>query len=145
LFCRILVGPPTAGALYGRWGFRGPFIFGIIITCVDLVARLLIIERKDAIVWGIDPAALVANPAEDDSHTDPELIAARPATAEVENQPSQMEKSDQMSPRPAAPAVASYTPLGLLWRLLRSSRAMICIFNTLIYGRVLLHVLLRFS
>lgn len=114
MFYRILVGPPTAGALYERWGFRGPFIFGIIITCVDLVARLLIIERKDAIVWGIDPAALVVNP-EGGSQTDPEAITA---AAEVKNQP----------------AVTSYTPLGLLWRLLRSSRAMICIFNTLVYG-----------
>ncbi|TFY70057.1 hypothetical protein EVJ58_g23 [Rhodofomes roseus] len=53
----FLVGPPVSGALYDRFGFHAPFIFGIIATAIDLVGRLLIIERKHAILWGIDPAA----------------------------------------------------------------------------------------
>ena len=55
---RFLVGPPVGGALYNTFGFRGPFIFAIIVTMIDFVGRLLIIERKDALPWGIDPAAI---------------------------------------------------------------------------------------
>lgn len=43
---RILLGPPVGGALYERFGFRGPFILGIIFAFVDLVGRLFIIEVK---------------------------------------------------------------------------------------------------
>lgn len=50
----MLIGPPISGALYGRFGFRAPYIFGILFTAVDLVARLLLIERKEALAWGID-------------------------------------------------------------------------------------------
>ncbi|KAL1732632.1 major facilitator superfamily domain-containing protein [Schizophyllum commune] len=54
-----IVGPPVGGALYERFGFRGPFIFGIGCSVADLVGRLVIIERKDALRWGVDPAAEV--------------------------------------------------------------------------------------
>ena len=50
------MGPPVGGALYSRIGFRAPFIFGEICTVVDLLGRLLIIERKDAIIWNLSPA-----------------------------------------------------------------------------------------
>ncbi|KAK0215890.1 major facilitator superfamily domain-containing protein [Armillaria nabsnona] len=43
-----LVGPPVGGGLYTRFGFRGPFIFGIIIAVLDLAFRFLIIEGKSA-------------------------------------------------------------------------------------------------
>ena len=42
--------------MYSRFGFRAPFIFGEICTLVDLLLRLLIIERDVAIKWGYDPA-----------------------------------------------------------------------------------------
>jgi DHA1 family solute carrier family 18 vesicular amine transporter 1/2 len=53
----LLLGAPVGGALYGAFGFRAPFIFGIIITFLDLIGRLLIIERKDALKYGWDPTA----------------------------------------------------------------------------------------
>ena len=43
--------------MFGRFGIRGPFIFSILITAVDFLLRCLIIERKNAILYGIDPAA----------------------------------------------------------------------------------------
>ncbi|KAK0200797.1 MFS general substrate transporter [Desarmillaria ectypa] len=43
-----LVGPPVGGGLYARFGFRGPFIFGIIIAFLDLASQFLIIEGKSA-------------------------------------------------------------------------------------------------
>ncbi|CCM06621.1 uncharacterized protein FIBRA_08901 [Fibroporia radiculosa] len=59
-----VIGPPVSGALYTAYGFRAPFIFGIIFSAVDLVGRLLVIERKHALRWGIDPAALPAQEAD---------------------------------------------------------------------------------
>ena len=53
---RMLAAPPISGVLYERFGFRAPFIFGIIVTAFDLVFRLLVIERVDALKWGHDPA-----------------------------------------------------------------------------------------
>ena len=52
----MLAAPPISGVLYERFGFRAPFIFGIIVTAFDLVFRLLVIERVDALKWGHDPA-----------------------------------------------------------------------------------------
>lgn len=50
----FLVGPPVGGALYTAFGYRGPFIFGIIVTFIDFIGRLVIIERKDAMLYGQD-------------------------------------------------------------------------------------------
>ena len=47
--------------MYDRFGYRGPFIFGISATGLDLIGRLIIIERKYAIRWRIDPAAVKAD------------------------------------------------------------------------------------
>lgn len=41
--------------MYERFGFRGPFIFGVIFSVADLIGRFVIIERKDSIKWGVDP------------------------------------------------------------------------------------------
>ncbi|KAI0733937.1 MFS general substrate transporter [Fomitopsis betulina] len=65
----FLIGPPVSGSLYDRFGFHGPFIFGIIVTAFDLIGRFSIIERKHAILWGIDPAAPTHR------RTDPEINA----------------------------------------------------------------------
>ncbi|KAI0719113.1 major facilitator superfamily domain-containing protein [Cerioporus squamosus] len=57
----FLVGPPVAGALDDRFGFRGPFIFGVIVTALEFICRLLIVERKDAICWDSSLTGLVGN------------------------------------------------------------------------------------
>ena len=41
--------------MYQHLGFRAPFIFGIILTAIDFIAQVLIIERSEAIKWGVDP------------------------------------------------------------------------------------------
>ncbi|KAG1716792.1 hypothetical protein ID866_390 [Astraeus odoratus] len=53
----LLVGSPVGGALYSRFGFHAPFIFGVICATLDLLARLLVIERHEAVKWGVDPWA----------------------------------------------------------------------------------------
>ena len=62
---RMLLGPPIGGALYSRFDFRAPFVFTIIITVVDLIGRLLLIERKDALKYGHDPAEVSAKVEEE--------------------------------------------------------------------------------
>lgn len=54
---RLLIGPTIGGVLYERFGYNGPLLFGIIGSSIDLVFRLFIIERKEALKWGIDPAS----------------------------------------------------------------------------------------
>ena len=46
-----MVAPPIGGALYDRFGFRAPFIFGMAVVVLDFFGRLLFIERKDAAIW----------------------------------------------------------------------------------------------
>ncbi|KAH7913505.1 major facilitator superfamily domain-containing protein [Hygrophoropsis aurantiaca] len=40
-----LIGPAAGGALYARWGYRAPFVFGMIFTAVEFMGRVLIIEN----------------------------------------------------------------------------------------------------
>ncbi|KAJ7139595.1 major facilitator superfamily domain-containing protein [Mycena epipterygia] len=112
----FLAGPPLGGALYNRFGFRGPFICGIIVAVVDLIGRLLIIERKDALRWNVDPAA-VSTPA---NETD-------------------LEKSDEGPTAPTEPVPQQYQPIrlslvGVMARLFKSSRATAIITITFLYG-----------
>jgi DHA1 family solute carrier family 18 vesicular amine transporter 1/2 len=55
---RYVIGPPVGGGLYTHFGFRAPFVFGLIVAVLDMGGRLLIIERREALRWGVDPAAL---------------------------------------------------------------------------------------
>ncbi|KAJ7102430.1 MFS general substrate transporter [Mycena belliarum] len=121
----FLAGPPIGGALYGRFGFRGPFIFGIIICIIDLIGRLFIIERKEALPWGHDPAA-VPSPASD-SERDEEKSAD---AAVVPN-----EAAPPTQPTEPVPVVKLSLP-GVMVRLLRSSRANAVMIITLLYGIV---------
>jgi hypothetical protein len=79
----VVVAPPIGGALFQKLGFHAPFIFSIGIVLIDLLGRLLVIERKDAVPWGVDPAAEIREP-------DPELqiAAAQGSAAEKVEQTS---------------------------------------------------------
>ncbi len=55
-----LVGPPAGGALFKRFGIRSPCIFGVVVISVDLIGRLLLIERREALALGFDPAASIS-------------------------------------------------------------------------------------
>jgi DHA1 family solute carrier family 18 vesicular amine transporter 1/2 len=95
-----LVGPPVAGVLYQRWGFRAPFIFGIIITGIDLLARLLLIERYEAMRWGVDPMIIAAGIKKEDPEVIPEVT-----TVERADQPSALE------PQPPLQEVTNDSPV----------------------------------
>ena len=67
--------PPVGGILFNRFGIRGPCIFGIMVILVDLIGRLLLIERREALALGFDPAASTSAPSDhasdSASHADP--------------------------------------------------------------------------
>ena len=118
----FLLGPPTGGALYTHFGFRGPFIFVIICTILDLFARLLVIERKRAILYGHDPASPV-----------PPSTAS--STNEPESKPPDLSQSDQVNSRVEEQAALSFG--NVIVRLCRSPRAMYSFVTTFIYGLAL--------
>lgn len=154
-----LVGPPVAGVLYKRWGFRAPFIFGIIVTGIDLLARLLLIERHEAMRWGIDPMAVAAGGKEEDpeaasgatvadreqSALEPQPVAQEPtsasvvgegdggARAEIEEKAREGDQTERQ-PRESEQPRVTLLPHIVLFKLMRSSRAAVCIILTLIWG-----------
>ncbi|KAJ8473714.1 hypothetical protein ONZ51_g7690 [Trametes cubensis] len=135
----FLIGPPVAGALDKRFGFRGPFIFGIIVTAIELIGRLLIIERKEAIRWDAsftnlvgrnDPSkervaygAVQGEKRPEETETPTRVPSHTQARAETERQPKD---------EPAEPAQLSIPRL--LFKLVRSPRALSAVFLTLSYG-----------
>ncbi|KAJ6626926.1 major facilitator superfamily domain-containing protein [Mycena sp. CBHHK59/15] len=117
----FLAGPPIGGALYSRFGFRGPFIFGIIVSIFDLIGRLLIIERKDALRWNVDPAADVTAP-QDRAPVEEKAVEGPIAPNGTETPPAE-------SLRPVRISL-----LGVIGKLCKSSRAVVVIAGTFLYG-----------
>jgi len=148
-----LVGPPVAGALYKRWGFKAPFIFGIIVTCVDLLARLLLIERHEAMKWGIDPMAIAASSKEKDPEAasgvtavekadEPSLLVHQSTVQELADDPTVVGGGGSTNAEGGQPekrlerskSHVTLLPHIALFRLMKSSRAGVCIILTLLWG-----------
>ncbi|GLB36542.1 putative MFS general substrate transporter [Lyophyllum shimeji] len=142
-----LVGPPVGGALYSRFGFRGPFIFGLAAAVLDLVARLLIVERNDALKWGVDPKATDDGNVEEGNNKEKssaqhELAAKGPQ--ETSDKEIVHEQSNSQSR--SSPAVSSSPPqnakplfeslITVILKLFKSSRALAAILITFVYGVV---------
>jgi MFS transporter, DHA1 family, solute carrier family 18 (vesicular amine transporter), member 1/2 len=145
----LLLGPPIGGALYPRFGFRAPFVFGIIAAVIDLIGRLLVIERKDALHYGFDPAApslsdcervVAAKPASSPSLRDASVESTRPDggevsavidnTVEVARAGGSLHARNQTA---ASPSVKVSLPI-VVSLLARSPRAVVAFFITGIYG-----------
>jgi DHA1 family solute carrier family 18 vesicular amine transporter 1/2 len=154
-----LVGPPVGGALYQRFGFRAPFIFGIIFAGIDLVARLLLVERHEAIRWGVDPMDISAG----DRNMSPEAASEVTASERTEKPPmtgsnsaphqrngdspvggseaqikveieEELREGDQTE-KESKPRV-TVLPHIVLLKLMKSPRATVCIVVSLVWGLV---------
>jgi len=120
----FLAGPPIGGALYARFGFRGPFICGIVVSFVDLVGRLLIIERKEALRWNLDPAAVIA-PVDQVEH----------GPADEKSPGDTVADGNLILPvLPSHPDRNNVSFVAVIVRLFKSSRATVVILVTLLYG-----------
>ncbi|KAG2045226.1 major facilitator superfamily domain-containing protein [Suillus americanus] len=154
----LLVGSPAGGALYTRFGFRAPFIFGSICAVVDLLLRLLVIERSVALKWGYDPSepsAVVIKEAPDASST-PDIQLSSipiahvhgstdPETNEVE-EPTVPDKSRLPNARKLSIARRSIIDpaltqrpiplLSVIFKLSQSPRALVALTMAFVYGLV---------
>ena len=150
-----LVGPPVSGALYQRWGFRAPFVFGIIITGIDLLARVLLVERHEAMRWGVDPmevgpsdkekdtevtsGATVLEMAEKHSVTEPQTSAGEGSNSSPggEGEIREARTSDQVEKQQELnQSRVTSLPHIVLIRVLKSPRATVCLAASLIWGLV---------
>ncbi|CAK5280048.1 unnamed protein product [Mycena citricolor] len=103
-----LAGPPIGGAIYTRFGFRGPFIFGMGVAVLDLIGRILVIERKEALRWGYDPLAVQETADE--------------------------EKQGEPTATPDSGPVTAPSLLQVITRLFKSSRAAVIMVICVLYG-----------
>ncbi|EKM60730.1 uncharacterized protein PHACADRAFT_133462 [Phanerochaete carnosa HHB-10118-sp] len=122
-----LIGPLAGGLLYHRFGFHGPGILAVILAAVDLVGRLLIIERKDALKYGVDPAA---EPEPDDSEQTAQQENPVPETRAEDDKSATGERAMQLPDRPQLSLIA------VVRKLATSKRALTVMFGSAIYGRV---------
>ncbi|KAL4250102.1 Major Facilitator Superfamily Vesicular Transporter [Abortiporus biennis] len=159
----LLVGPPAGGGLYKTFGFRGPFIFGVIITVVDLIGRLFIIEQKDVRKYQLDLSVREDKKGVAETHGNIGNIEGTGETAQitvsevekpavvsremssvppVADVPIPIESLNTPPPSYTEPVVVITPPvtnppirlIDVLLILLRSPRALVVMFNTLIYG-----------
>ncbi|KAK7051642.1 hypothetical protein VNI00_004621 [Paramarasmius palmivorus] len=122
----FLLGPPVGGALYKAFGFRGVCIFGIIAALIDLVARLIVIERKTAIQYGFDPHTVVSSNDSKDEPSNTEQGAEKPPS---EPQEQQVEPTTELARN--EPQLSLLT---VVIRLLRSTRIVATVICLFVYG-----------
>lgn len=154
----LLVGSPVGGALYSRFGFNAPFIFGSICAALDLLARLLVIERHEAIGWGVDPwaaylpppgsaACLIADVQHpqaamqsDSALTVTETLSNHSNALELGSIASELPRRQSLAERQhtdeAALVRKPSSLLSVITNLVRSPRALTSLFMALVYGIV---------
>ncbi|KAI0344078.1 MFS general substrate transporter [Trametopsis cervina] len=129
------IGPPVGGALYARFGIRGPFIFSTLVTVVDLIARTLIIERKNALLYGVDPAALPSSEEKASGPTDLEGDKkAEKLSGQIADIASKPSDNTEDCIQASEHTVVSLSLLEVLKVLTKSVRAVTVVYNTLVYG-----------
>ncbi|PPQ67427.1 hypothetical protein CVT25_006006 [Psilocybe cyanescens] len=135
------IGPPAGGLLYDRFGYRGPFIFGIAATFVDLLGRLIIIERTDAIVWGVDPAVMSTKPSDSTTdvvstshHEDPGSHSDKMLTNTVVDGKQSAKVPEDQEIEPSSSSTKHLSLLFVIVQLSKSPRALAALFVIFVYG-----------
>ncbi|KAH8086605.1 MFS general substrate transporter [Cristinia sonorae] len=145
----FLVGPPVGGALYSAFGYRAPFIFGIIVTFIDFVGRLLIIERMDAALYQLAISdiqtegavrAVEVTTENEDLATTGAVTNAPVADLSGNSESSPQEQVSKTATGPASARPSSVrspiTVIGVLRLLMRSPRALMAMFNAMAFGTI---------
>jgi len=143
----MVIGPPVGGSLYERFGFRGPYIFVVIVAFGDLIGRLLVIERKDALKYGFDPMEEVQLPVKEPKRksgdTNDLTSSSTQTPAETGSSIDPSEKTAGATPKiePHMPVdnVSSANQVQLSFatvmvKLLLTPRAMAAAFMAFLYG-----------
>ena len=109
---------------------------GILVTAVDLLGRLLIIERSEAMVYIEEPAVplgeiLPEDTSPIDKPSDSPEVSVPGDAVQTQITVAAVERpSQELYPDEAEPL----SLLASLWRLVRSPRAVAVLLSTLIYG-----------
>ncbi|KZP00766.1 MFS general substrate transporter [Calocera viscosa TUFC12733] len=122
-----VAGPPLGGVLYQRFGFYAPFILGIALAVLDLMARLVVIEPKAARRWHGVPL---------EAHRNAQTVRDN---MEYSEGPPECDGIVRAPPQPSSlspisePPVTYFRPVLLL---LSSTLAWTACFNTFVYGLI---------
>ncbi|KAL5534540.1 hypothetical protein ACEPAG_1003 [Sanghuangporus baumii] len=133
----MLAAPPVGGALYDRFGFRSPFIFGIIVTGFDFLGRLLVVERKEALRWGYDPAIPLETIRTEAARPDDAYPQVSEASVPRETTHENNEQKGHDAIQAPGPSVPYRLPEYQVWKFMFTSRrTIVALSSILIYGIV---------
>lgn len=105
---------------------------------IDLIGRLLIIERKDAVKWAYDPAALhTSSGVELEAPEAPAITDETPATDATGSVTNINEEPVlERAPSVAEPKPAPLSLLAVIIKLLHSPRALMALLLSVVFGTV---------
>lgn len=124
----IIAATPLGGLLYGRLGYRAPFIFGMICAAIDLVGRILVIEKADADKWRV---AEISHAAEDVKKDD------KQPTSKEDGPETGVEQDGGDAPPPSVAPPAEeimLTEMQVIKKLVVSFRPAIVLLLALLWG-----------
>ncbi|KAI5475475.1 MFS multidrug transporter [Pseudohyphozyma bogoriensis] len=124
-----VIGPPVGGVLYERMGYRAPFVFALCLLFVDLVLRMVLIEKHVALKWvrsGVDVPGFEAP-----GYVAPTSPAAPSIPLDSNAPPSKAQKKEEEENKPVP------SQLSALLSMMVNPRAMTAFVLTLFYGIVL--------
>lgn len=121
----LIIATPIGGLLYGQLGYRAPFIFGMICTAIDLIGRLIVLEKGDVEQWRL--AELAAQTQEVPGTSHEEHKAEKNATGPQEH-----------ASQPVESLVSGEEPrlseMQVLKRLLMSFRPVVVLLLSFVWG-----------
>ncbi|WOO83202.1 putative MFS-type transporter2 [Vanrija pseudolonga] len=133
------IGPPVGGALYKRLGWNSPFIFCIVINAVDLLVRLLVLEKRLMHNWHPTEKArleVLACAEATAAQTADGAVATAPGDSSIAA--STTETAVVPTTNPATPAEPKeekqLSPFGVIVALLSIPRGMAALTIAFIFG-----------
>lgn len=131
-FESLTEGPLAGGALYRQLGWRAPFIFLLILLTADIVLRLLIIEKKEAMRWiekgvtipGFSAPGYPSRPSKEEANV---AVASTPDSSSSDA----TEVTAAILPKLIPDSTSLWQTT---WRLLHNSRAAVALSMAFLYG-----------
>ncbi|BGP54868.1 hypothetical protein JCM8202_003377 [Rhodotorula sphaerocarpa] len=134
--CGQAIGPPVGGVLYARMGYRAPFVFSLILVGIDLLLRVLLIEKHIALKY-IQAGHDIPN-FEAPGYVDPRKTTDSQETVATSPEPEATTAEGKAAPEGKAVSLSGSRKIPShwlgLWEMLKSPRAMTTILLTLLNG-----------
>ncbi|BGO97902.1 hypothetical protein RTBOTA2_001392 [Rhodotorula toruloides] len=128
------IGPPIGGALYRHLGWRAPFVFLLILLVVDIVLRLLIVEKKTALMWikrGVTIRGFSAPdyPPPNSVSKEEAVVPLAPSSTVTSSEATEVAAT--VLPKPEADGANLWETM---WRLVHNPRAAVALSMAFLYG-----------